>query len=184
MPRAFYVVFISIDFFDRVCYNIDICLYKAKFAPCGGLECTLKGGTCMSTKNVGTEVRFFEVGGRNVKVELGPYDIIDGPSFDRLLDALKYEQTGVKVPVSFSVAVGYTMPINDPGCAIYAKKIEAFRVYGVSCNLVNVTDPTGANYKIIYGACKVGLAGLPVYDYKFKAEYNIKTRKGTIMFGE
>jgi hypothetical protein len=106
------------------------------------------------------------------------FGIKNGPSRDLLIDSLKYAYDKGKVlPVDFSIAVGYTTPLDDPGCAFVAMKIE-------SLTITSLEHEDGSGYSFnLAGYCRATLSPWgEVKPYKFKAYYNAKVREGRIEF--
>lgn len=109
------------------------------------------------------------------------YAIADGPSADRLFDACKYAyDTKAKVPIRFSIVLGYTMPKYHPNCAT---------ICAHSCELllksIEHEDGSGNTFNI-GGYCK-GFKEGPLDSPKYvncgiKIYYDSKTRTGTITF--
>ncbi len=116
----------------------------------------------------------------NRVVESHRYEIMNGPSKDRLFDACKYAyDDNARISLDFSVAIGYTMPRNDPGCAYIAMAIRNLRITGVQHE-----DGSGESF-ILYGYCSAdprafNPRSVCYRSYKFEAYYNTKTRKGSI----
>ena len=112
------------------------------------------------------------------------YDIVSGPNKDALFDACKYAYSKTaKLTVEFAVAIGYTMPKNDPGCAYIAMAITDIMIYGIEHE-----DGPGESFNL-HGYCKADLNSLggnnvTYKSYRFKAYYNSKNRKGCITFTE
>ena len=112
------------------------------------------------------------------------FDIVAGPNKDTLFDACKYAYSKTsKVLVNFTVAIGYTTPKSNPGCAYVAMAITDIKVIGIEHE-----DGSGESF-ILRGYCKANLSsfgGLNVTykPYTFKAYYNAKSRKGSITFEE
>lgn len=109
------------------------------------------------------------------------YDIVAGPNKDVLFDSCKYacSETG-EIAVRFDIAIGYTMPKNDPGCCAILMEIANIKIMGIENE-----DGSGESF-ILHGYCE---ANLHFYDaarkpYRFKAWYNSKKRKGRITFTE
>ena len=112
------------------------------------------------------------------------YDIVSGPNKDALFDACKYAcSKTAKLTVDFAVAIGYTMPKNDPGCAYIAMAITDIKIYGIEHE-----DGSGESFNL-HGYCKADLNSLggnnvTYKSYRFKAYYNSKNRKGCVTFIE
>ena len=108
------------------------------------------------------------------------YDIVAGPNKDALFDVCKYVcSKTAKLTVNFTVAIGYTMPKNDPGCAYIAMAITDIMIYGIEHE-----DGSGESFNL-HGYCKADLNSLggnnvTYKSYRFKAYYNSKNRKGCI----
>lgn len=119
------------------------------------------------------------------KIELKDrqYDIIGGPSKDALFDACKYAYCkNSSVQVKFSVAMGYTMPANDPGSAYVPLALKDVRIRAIEHE-----DSSGDKF-ILQGYCEADLGyfgfGEPknFKPYRFKAFYNARRRIGWITF--
>lgn len=112
------------------------------------------------------------------------YDIVAGPNKDALFDACKYAYSKTaKLTVDFAVAIGYTMPENDPSCAYIAMAITNIRICGIEHE-----DGSGESFNL-HGYCKADLNSLggdnvTYKSYRFKAYYNAKNREGYITFIE
>ena len=112
------------------------------------------------------------------------YDIVDGPSKDTLFDSCKYacSKNGSRVTVDFRVAIGYTMPVNDPCCAYVPMAIKNIRIMGIEHE-----DGSGESFNLT-GYCDANLEsyrGTKEVDYKpysFKAYYTSKRRHGFMVF--
>ena len=110
------------------------------------------------------------------------YDIVAGPSKDTLFDACKYAYNkNAKVTIDFSVAIGYTMPMDNPGCAYIRMAISDLRVVGIEHE-----DGSGESFNL-HGYCRADLdsfgGGYVTYKpYRFKAYYDTKSRRGCISF--
>ena len=108
------------------------------------------------------------------------YDIVAGPSKDALFDACKYAcSKTAKLTVDFSVAIGYTMPKNDPRRGHIAMAITDIKIYGIEHE-----DGSGESFNL-HGYCKADLNSLggnnvTYKSYRFKAYYNSKSRNGRI----
>ena len=113
------------------------------------------------------------------------FDVVNGPNKDALFDACKYAcGKGGKVDVNFDVAIAYTMPKNDPGCAYVPMAITDFRIIGIEHE-----DGSGVSFNL-HGYCKAdlysffGKDGATYKPYRFKMYYNSKSREGSIAFEE
>ena len=112
------------------------------------------------------------------------YDIVAGPNKDALFDACKYAYNeNAKLTVNFTVAIGYTMPVSDPGCAYVAMAIADIVIVGIEHE-----DGSGESFNL-HGYCKAdlnsfGRNNVTYKPYRFKAYYNSKNRKGCITFIE
>lgn len=104
-------------------------------------------------------------------------DIIGGPGKDLLFDACKYAYSDtVKIEIEFMIVGGYTMPTNDPGCAIVPLKAKDFRIIEIGHE-----DGSGESFNL-RGYCYAILTSSNK-DYipcKFSSYYNAKKRKGFI----
>lgn len=119
----------------------------------------------------------------NQKVNSTTYDILNGPSADRLFDACRYAyDDGVKIPIDFGIAIGYSMPRDDPGCALVGAHSCGLRIAGIEHE-----DGSGHSFNI-KGYCtgfKKGPYSTPLYvNYRVQIYYSTKTRKGKITFFE
>ncbi len=120
----------------------------------------------------------------NKKKEEVYFDIISGPSKDALFDACKYAYNkAAKLDVNFSVIAGYTAPLGHPKRASIPMEVSDFRVLavgheGASGESFNLYGRCRANLDIVNKAASYSAAA----PYKFKAEYNTKTRNGRITF--
>lgn len=116
------------------------------------------------------------------KTEEKYYEIVAGPNKDALFDVCKYAcNKAAKLTVDFAVAIGYTMPKNNPGCAYIPMAITDIIIYGIEHE-----DGSGESFNL-HGYCKAdlnSLGGNNVKPYRFKSYYNSKTRKGCIAFIE
>ena len=100
------------------------------------------------------------------------YDIVNGPNKDVLFDACKYACVkNTFIPVSFDVALGYTMPKSDPGCTYIKMDLTQFKIMGIENE-----DGSGESFNL-HGYVRSNGAQL-----RFKAYYNTKRRKGKIRF--
>lgn len=109
------------------------------------------------------------------------YDIITGPNKDALFDACKYAcNDEARIPISFTVAFGYTTPVGDPGCAFIPMYVKDFRIVGIENE-----DGSGDSFNL-RGDCKADLKsfhGTATYKYyRFRAYYNARRRSGCIIF--
>lgn len=109
------------------------------------------------------------------------FKIVGGPSRDAIFDACKYAcDERVSIPVDFKVAIGYTAPLDDPGCAYIKMAMTDVVILGIS-----LEDGSGSSFNI-EGSCKADLfsfgAEHDLKTYKFKAWYNTKNREGSIRF--
>ena len=100
------------------------------------------------------------------------YDIVNGPNKDALFDACKYACVkNTFIPVTFDVALGYTMPKSDPGCAYIKMDVEDFKIIGIENK-----DGSGESFNIRGYAKKEG------NQLRFRGYYNTKHRQGFITF--
>lgn len=110
------------------------------------------------------------------------YDIISGPNKDALFDACKYAcSDSARLDIKFVVPIGYTMPVDDPGCAYVAMAITDMKIIGIEHE-----DGSGESFNL-HGYCKCDLNSFGGKDasyelYMFKAYYNAKNRRGHIVF--
>lgn len=122
------------------------------------------------------------------------FNVENGPSLDRLLDAFKYAYTEVVIPLSFCVAEGYTMP-QDPSSLISPLQMEDVRI-------VSLEHESGDDHSLnIRGNCLVALGEWTntarwdeaqktnvsktfrkLIRAKFAMYYDAKTRKGHIEY--
>lgn len=118
----------------------------------------------------------------NEAVEKKCYDIIAGPNRDALFDACKYAfSKSVKFSIGFSIAMGYTMPKDDPRCAYIALDITDVKI----CSIEH-EDGSGDSFNLS-GFCMADLESSGKINksfkpYKFDAYYNAKKREGHIAF--
>ena len=112
------------------------------------------------------------------------FDIVAGPNRDMLFDACKYAYSkSVRIPVDFTVAIGYTMPKHHPGCAYVPMFVSDIKIIGIEHE-----DGSGESFNL-RGYCKadadstVGSAATCKL-YNFKAYYNTKSRSGHIKFSK
>ena len=114
------------------------------------------------------------------------YDIVAGPGKDLLFDACKYAYSkNARIPVEFTVAIAYTMPPSDSGCAYILMALTGIRICGVEYE-----DGSGESFNL-HGFCRADLDSLSgskddavFKPYRFEAYYNTKRREGTISFTE
>ena len=114
------------------------------------------------------------------------FDIVNGPSRDRLFDACKYAFENKCPEADFSVAAGYTRPKRSPECAYIRMEITEMRILAIEH-----LDYTG-NSLLLKGSCKADLdpdnrgfhRKVVLREYGFEAEYNVKTRNGKITFSQ
>lgn len=108
------------------------------------------------------------------------YDIVAGPNRDALFDACKYASNkNVSFVVKFSIAVGYTAPKDDSGCAYIPMDIKDIKILGIDHE-----DGSGHSFNL-HGYCMAdpesfGRPNKSYKQYKFKAYYNAKKREGRI----
>lgn len=114
----------------------------------------------------------------NTNMEKKEFQIMNGPSADRLIDAFKYayDET-VKLPVLFVVA----LRLIDARSFVQMK-VERFRI-------TYIQHEDGSNHSFnVAGYCyasslePVPGRDLPLVSYRFEAYYNSATRKGSIRF--
>ncbi len=112
------------------------------------------------------------------------YDIVAGPNKDALFDSCKYACSETsKVVVDFTVALGYTMPKNDPGCAYIKMPITDIKINGIEHE-----DGSGESF-ILHGYCRADLNcftsnKVEYKPYRFEAYYSSKRREGWISFSK
>ncbi len=120
----------------------------------------------------------------NTKEKL--YQIEDGPSRDRLIDAFKYayDKRG-RIEIHFDVAIGYTGLREDPKTVYISADMDRLRILRLEHE-----DGSGRSFNI-YGTCRANLTRLDGFatkmdmeTYRFVAYYNAANRKGTIRFSE
>ena len=100
------------------------------------------------------------------------YDIVNGPNKDALFDACKYACIkNAFIPVTFDIAIGYTMPKSNPNCAYFPMDVKDFRVMGIENE-----DGSGESFNIHGYAKKDGI------QVRFKGYYNTKQRNGVMHF--
>ncbi len=105
------------------------------------------------------------------------YNIIDGPSRDKLFDSFKYAyDKGAKVPITFSICEGTTAPSGHPGAAAVLKNVKDFVILAIRHE-----DGSGQSF-VLSGHCKASVAGSGMQNVKFNAYYNTQRRNGTIHF--
>ena len=111
------------------------------------------------------------------------YDIITGPSKDALFDACKYAYNKyVRYHIGLTIAIGYTLPKDNPGSAYITMTITDIILAGIEHE-----DGSGENLNL-HGYCKADLNSFEATStknyksYRFKAYYNCKNRKGWITF--
>ena len=110
------------------------------------------------------------------------YEIVDGPNKDTLFEACKHAYNRTTKPtINFVVAVGYTTPKSDPGCAYVPMAITNTKIIGIEHE-----DESGKSFSLI-GYCKadlysIGTSNVTYKPYKFKAHYNTKSHNGSITF--
>lgn len=123
----------------------------------------------------------------SIRILKRSYDIVDGPNVDRLFDACKYAygcKTGrltIRIPIHFSVAIGYTLPKDQPGAGYIPMAIDGLVITGIEH-----TDNSGASFRL-QGYCKADLNSMrgrsnTLEPYRFEASYDSKARKGRISF--
>ena len=108
-----------------------------------------------------------------------PFNIENGPSKDRLIDALKYAYGDEgRVDVDFTIAKSYNRPLHYSEAAYCNLKTRNFVISGIKYE-----DGNGWNFEL-FGYCEVDLEGIGgKIGYRpcsFEAYYNAKTRKGNI----
>lgn len=110
------------------------------------------------------------------------FEINNGPSRDLIFDAMKYSyDEGKVIPVNFLISVAYTAPLDDPGCAYVAAKLD-------SMTIESIEHEDGSGYSFnIEGHCRAALSAAAAIHsgmtwYKFRAYYNARSRKGRIEF--
>ena len=110
--------------------------------------------------------------------------IVGGPNRDMLFDACKYvHDKMVRIPIDFSVAIGYTMPKQHPGAAYVPMYISDIRIIDIAHE-----DGSGESFNL-RGYCKADPDSIfgnaeTCTSYKFKAYYNTKNRSGSITFSK
>ena len=110
------------------------------------------------------------------------FDILNGPGRDALFDACKYAcSKTAKLPIDLTVATGYTMPKDHPGCAYFKMPIADIRITGIEHE-----DGSGCSFNL-HGYCKcdpdsLGGNNVILRSHRFRAYYNSKSRKGCITF--
>ena len=110
------------------------------------------------------------------------YDILDGPNKDSLFDACKYAyNSNVGIAVHFTVAVGYTLPKDNPNSAYIPMSISDIRIIGITHE-----DGSGESF-LLYGYCNADLNSFAknfnnTKPYSFEAYFDARSRKGWISF--
>lgn len=109
------------------------------------------------------------------------FDIVNGPSISLLFDACKYAYDRViTIPVNFTVVLAYIAPKDNPSRAYIAMPISDIVIAGIEHE-----DGSGSSFNL-YGYCKANLDTIDMKmartPYKFEAYYNVRSRKGTIIF--
>ena len=123
------------------------------------------------------------------------FNVENGPSLDRLLDAFKYAYTEVSIPLSFTVAAGYSMPPDHPGSAILPLQMEDVRIVSLehesgddhSLNvrgncLVALGEWTNSSRWDPVEKINVGKVFRKLIRANFTMYYDAKTRKGHIEY--
>ena len=101
------------------------------------------------------------------------FDVVNGPSRETLIDAFKYTFSKTKVTLKFAVALGYTSDHS----LYFPMNIGEIKILGIEHE-----DGSGESFNL-KGTCVANAAEHdPVSPRNFKASYNTRTRKGTIMF--
>lgn len=99
------------------------------------------------------------------------YEIANGPSADRLFDALKYAyDKDANVSIDFHVVEGLTSR-NKEVAAYFKMDAKNWRIFGIAHE-----DGSGHNFNIR------GFVEENSEHYRFAAYYNVKTRTGSITF--
>ena len=110
------------------------------------------------------------------------YEIVNGPNKDAIFDACKYAYSeNAKLDISFEIAIGYTAPKDDPGCAYVPMAIKDIKITSIKHE-----DGSGESFNL-EGYCKADLSNfggsvVTYTDYKLKAYYNTKHREGSVKF--
>ena len=156
----------AVDKNNHICYNeTKLAKWEASSNPLtyvfGNIK---KGGIRMSTK---MEVK-------------RSYDVVDGPSADRLFDACKYAYDDNRIFVNFAVAICYTMPPDHPSSAYIPASIRNVRIVSIEHE-----NGTGHSFNI-RGYCDADLRSIAkkhTYTrYHISLYYDSRTRKGRITF--
>lgn len=116
------------------------------------------------------------------------YQIENGPSRDRLVDAFKYAyDKDARVDIHFDVALGYTAPRDDP-------KSVYIPAYMGHTRIVALEHESGSGHSYnLRGYCLANLVRMDGFAtdesegtqaYQFVAYYNTANRTGTIRFNE
>ncbi|MBQ1387762.1 hypothetical protein IIY68_03170 [Candidatus Saccharibacteria bacterium] len=118
----------------------------------------------------------------NLSKKVATYEIVGGPSTDRLFDALRYAyDKDVKIPINFGIVIGLSRPKNDPGCC----SIGAHSC-GLRLTSIQHEDGSGCSFNIggySDTGLKKGPYSEPLYvGHKVKIYYNSKSREGHITF--
>ena len=115
--------------------------------------------------------------------EAWTYSIENGPNRDTLIDSFKYTyDKDASLLVNFGIAIGYTKPKDDATGGYIPARIKEIRIASIkhedsSGYLFSLTGFIQANLR-----ASSSFAGYLAY--WFEADYNAKTRKGTITFTE
>lgn len=109
------------------------------------------------------------------------FDIVAGPNRYMLFDACKYAYDAARIPINFTVVLGYTMPKHNPGCAYVPMFVSDIKIAGIEHE-----DGSGESFNL-HGYCKadpdstIGSAAT-CKPYRFRAYYSTQNRKGWISF--
>ena len=109
------------------------------------------------------------------------YSITAGPCRDLLFDAMKYLfDKAAKLPVKFTVVYTYKKDVGATEDKMYELLVENVRITSIQHE-----DGSGESFNL-QGSCDVDLDPFtkkPCPEpHRFKAYYNSRTRKGSIVF--
>lgn len=114
--------------------------------------------------------------------ETWTYSIENGPNRDTLIDSFKYTyDKDASLSVNFAIAVGYTTPKDNASCGYISARVKKTRI-----NSIQHKDGSGYLFSLT-GFIQANLRTSPssgFLAYWFKADYDAKTRRGTITLTE
>ena len=102
------------------------------------------------------------------------YEIVDGPSRDRIYDAIKYVYE-MEIPTKFVIVEGYSAPPEDPNAVVFALKTRDVIIHQIQHN-----SGTGFDFKLEGSLDAMPSSDTSWHPYTFQAYYNAKSRKGNI----